>query len=550
MLRTFRKGLEARYRIWCDEDGLSLVEVLIAMFVLSIAVLALASTAAATVTSLRVSRERQLATVAASAAIEEVRSYEYRDIAHPHDEVTPATDPDYVSGTAPYEFAHDDQNAEPLVVSADGRVSPHAWTSDDGRLMIRVFVTWYNDPSTATAHDARRITAIVRWDDPAGGEGEVRQSTLVAEAGRGLPQPRFHVSPSELMRHTPGLVCFTHSLRNIGATDRYDWQLFDSDGEPASVVNNWTLRAVADRWEAQIWFGTPDYDGSNKPNTAAPNLWRDETGNQRPDSPGEVEAGETQTITVCYTPSNHPQTNKAPTLSFVIRSAFDETVKTDPPIVNRIVWEPKVHVLFLHDPDNTQDHERELGEPYTMNEVAPIQVDDDDNTFDTLFNYDTDWDPDEMGGIWLPRGETGKDDGTEHTGIWTYNGLPVGTELMEGTLTIWSAWAGILDGEPTANGPLLRYGLALDVMRWTGAGFDAESVPITPNEFSYEHTALDWMPVSVSFEVVGEPLEIESSQDHLRLRIWCAGDGLLEPDCHLAYDTESYPSRLEMREPD
>jgi type II secretory pathway pseudopilin PulG len=64
-----------------DEDGLGLIEVMVATFILGVALLALASVGTTSLVSLRVTRDREQATNAASAAIEAARSRDFSGLA-------------------------------------------------------------------------------------------------------------------------------------------------------------------------------------------------------------------------------------------------------------------------------------------------------------------------------------------------------------------------------------------------------------------------------------------------------------------------------------
>lgn len=81
MVQRSRRFCRLRARAWDGEQGLGLVEVMVAVMVLTIAVLALASGAVQSLASLGESRQRQQGTIAATKSIETVRSYPYDRIA-------------------------------------------------------------------------------------------------------------------------------------------------------------------------------------------------------------------------------------------------------------------------------------------------------------------------------------------------------------------------------------------------------------------------------------------------------------------------------------
>jgi Tfp pilus assembly protein PilV len=93
-----------------DEEGLSLVEIMVAAFILSVALLALASTATSSLISLSVSLGRQEAMDAASAMIEDLRRTNYAVVA------LDASDPNVAA-------------LDPATASTANPWSPPIWTA-------------------------------------------------------------------------------------------------------------------------------------------------------------------------------------------------------------------------------------------------------------------------------------------------------------------------------------------------------------------------------------------------------------------------------------
>src|SRR5690606_12824009 len=85
----------------CADDGISLVEVLVAIFMLAVGVLALAGVATANLASLARSEVRQDAYNAASQSIEQLRAYHWDEVAlHPDDPLVGDVDTfDPIGGT-------------------------------------------------------------------------------------------------------------------------------------------------------------------------------------------------------------------------------------------------------------------------------------------------------------------------------------------------------------------------------------------------------------------------------------------------------------------
>ncbi len=205
----------------CGEDGISLVEVLIAIFVLAVGIMALISVATASMSSLSRSEARQDAYTAASRSIEMLRSYRWDEVAHPSNPFTPSSDtfdPDNGTIDTP-------GSGENVVVDANGLVAGEPHTFDDGRLNVLTIVTRLPAGGEEGA-ERRRITVLVEF-----GTGEraetVRQSTVVTEATWGIAQPTFAVSPinAVLAVERGHEDCITHTVTNQGSTDRYRFQL-------------------------------------------------------------------------------------------------------------------------------------------------------------------------------------------------------------------------------------------------------------------------------------------------------------------------------------
>ena len=173
VLSTLRPRLAERLRARArldDEAGLGLVEIVIAVFILTVGLAALAATAIPALGSLQNSRDRQAATAMATASLERARTYPMSQLAMD-------------SGLEPcpsdlIELDRDGDLAETPVCDSDGLVndgSPH-WYESAGRT-ARTYVT-----NVEEAPGARRVTVVVSWQR-GNQDFEVRSSTVVAGAG-------------------------------------------------------------------------------------------------------------------------------------------------------------------------------------------------------------------------------------------------------------------------------------------------------------------------------------------------------------------------------
>lgn len=176
--------MSAWWRRRLDGDaGLSLVEIIIAAFVLTVAILGLASAAISALRGLSDAQMRQQATALAAESLEVARSYDFDDLAMRDGD---SSVPSPGAAFDPLEGAIDDLDpageGEDLLIDGDGAVrwqdgSPHL---EEGTFELRTYVTEPDD------HDGvLRVTALVEYTVPGGGR-EVRFSTFIADAERGV----------------------------------------------------------------------------------------------------------------------------------------------------------------------------------------------------------------------------------------------------------------------------------------------------------------------------------------------------------------------------
>ncbi|MEX0651804.1 MAG: prepilin-type N-terminal cleavage/methylation domain-containing protein, partial [Actinomycetota bacterium] len=145
-----------RFRL---EEGITLVEVIIAMFILSVALLAMASTATSSLISLAGSRDREQATNAASAAIERARALDFTDLVVP---ATPAVSGLPTDIQALFSITGDCADAEQIVrdAAATGGVTLEEAVGHNELFTVYTIVTWADEPCGATAGDLKRVVAI------------------------------------------------------------------------------------------------------------------------------------------------------------------------------------------------------------------------------------------------------------------------------------------------------------------------------------------------------------------------------------------------------
>lgn len=472
------------------EEGISLVEVMVAMLVLTVALLALLQGMAASLVSLRVAEARQQATAQVTAILEQARALDHAVLAmRLGDPVVPVGgtyDPD---GSGPLA-------AEPVVQSSTGAVRGTPY-QEDGSRTVRTSVTQYDDPTLpAGTAQPRRVTVIATFGP---GNQEVRQSSLVAESVRGLPLPAFTISPTDVTLTAPvsDVVCAGHTITNIGAPDRHDVVF------PALplTMTGFTMRAYHDA------------DGDGVLDVGEP-LLVDTSGDTVPDTSTPTPTDATFPLLICYDPGASI-TEFTATLTVVVRSLYDSSVDE---VLTHNLRVGNGEVLFLHDLDTTADHVRDVTDRLPANPTAPSAT--------VLVNYDTNLDPFGQPGLYLPR------DG--QTAVWRHQ-FPAARTLsavVPATLRLWVAPA----AAPGAESLTLR--VRTRHLR------SNTTVQASLSDSSYAVTASStaWTAYDLSLPLLAASF---TANQYLEVEVGCTGAST--QDCHTAYDTTAFPSSLQVR---
>ena len=154
-----------------DESGVTLVELMAAMTILSVGFFALASTGSVGLRLVAQGRQRQAATEIANARLEHLRNIPYADVALPSS-LTPATDdtdPDYWVSSDGLGWDYEkDGTYEDLVIASGGAVTHIEDPVVVGGTELRAhqYVTWVDDPSLSGARDYKRLTVVVTYKRP------------------------------------------------------------------------------------------------------------------------------------------------------------------------------------------------------------------------------------------------------------------------------------------------------------------------------------------------------------------------------------------------
>lgn len=174
-----------------DESGFTLIELMAALSILSIAFFALVMAASTGLRLVAQGKQRSAAVEVANARLEHARNIPYAqvglDTQPAHD--TDAANPDYfVSGDGTgYDHAGTG-TYEPLVVDAAAGQLAHVETPvsvGETLLTIYQYVTWVDDPDVVGTNDYKRLTIVASYIAaiPAGRAREVRAAALFTTEG-------------------------------------------------------------------------------------------------------------------------------------------------------------------------------------------------------------------------------------------------------------------------------------------------------------------------------------------------------------------------------
>jgi type II secretory pathway pseudopilin PulG len=545
-----------------DEDGLGLIEVMISIFILGVALLALASVGTTSLISLRVTRDREQATNAASAAIEAARAVSFRNLAVPAGTVDVSQLPD---GALPSGSTNTCVGGEPVVTDAVTTPPFVQNAGNQGRIRVYTLVTYAeSDCGAPTPTDLKRVTAVATWTDR-GRTYNVTQETLVVSAGRGLPVPRFEVRPPESSlavsqtflgdpAESDKRRCVEHQLRNLGADDSYEWQVeSDTSGTPpirsgsGYLAGDWRVTAFLELPAVASRAGDPPPPGA---------LMTAPSETNRPASDEMLDPGETATFTVCYEPTTPPgETGPWPAAidtTVAVHSRFDDRqVKR---VTHRVTAPPETGFgtpLYLFDPDDSNAHARRVNGSYIPYLMGPKSSDPNQVSFLGEIDYSqtsrSNWSTD-IGANNYPGTRFTVLSGTNRqvgisTMAWHYQFTQRTTLRRDATLVVWHAPLNGIAGGPSlpSGGQPVTLEVRVDVLgnnestvAWTG---------ITA-EYSYTHSATGWRKLEIPLDLGADEREFASGR-YLRLRLTCSP--LNTVDCNLAYDNIAYPSALYVR---
>lgn len=583
-----------------DEEALSLVELMIALVIMGVALLALASVASASLVQVRNSRARQQAVDAASAAIEGLRLRDYAAVA------MDANDP-AVQALAGCAGAFD----EPTVETSVGTPVTYE-TQVSGVVTVRMLVTWYDDGDDDACADSdhdrtvKRVTALASWTD-AGGTRTIEQSTLVSDVERGLPAPDFRLGTpevslewtSEQASDSDGTeICVGHVLRNLGAQDSYDWFLERVDaGTPVKVAkggNTAEFQTAEAAWKVRAFFEYPaqaspldpaEYNIPYGTSIANPvglpsglSLMVDGDGGEfAPYTTERLDAGDQARVWICYRPSPDKfSSSSSASIDFIVtvRSRFDpnryeeveHSVSVNPDNLLR---------LYLFDDDTSSGSSSSRlvvtsgdGRSLPTWTMGPLSAQGTQpeilSAASSTPDYDVDIDPDDDRGIWLrDRNYTYTKSNGQSTTIsldssraWWHEQFTTATTLStSATLRLYSTTNDMLNdrvGFPRS----VTYAVKLHVLnKQENATNPVAELLSTTYTYVHQLSQEDqFVLLEIPLTLVDPVLERDQ---YLRLEIDClsslsyrdAGLNLVDvgDECVVGYDHTSTPSHLDVQ---
>lgn len=554
MRRWVEAGRGCRKRLSSDEGGFTLVEVMAAITILVVAVLAIAGVAAQSMRSTRLARDRQLATAAATAAMEEARAISYADLAVEATCAQAVAEGDYVSGTCPGTPTLSSTGEELVLTTSSLGIDLEVV---EGRFSVRTFVSWYDDATASGTRDAKRVTVSVTWDEVGGPARELAQSTIISESDRGLPVPEFVIRPTSQHEvvETGDPICLSQTLTNIGAADTYDFLGSKGGSGTASgnhfKMGNWLVygwlgpsgevpTVPLEAWEDSDSDGQVDVDGSGNP---IPNdtytdggfntLMKDHTSDLIPDSDpnSRVPRSASRTFVTCYFPKSGSEAD--PTFTISVRSGFDSGVSVD--LVHTLDTTDLILNLYLRDPQSVDPDVDVVGsDPCLASDWLPSGTGRDETflledgsppTCSSLRNYDTDHDA--QPGLLLPRSTT------PPSAKFDYQFQTASTIGGSGTLRLWTSHPNAVTSPDTTSARTIAFDVTLKRVNTADASRNAT---FHTTQVSYTHPAgAQWQPHTL--DLTGIPNTTFQSTEFLRLEISCPNAS--QRDCVIAYDVTS-----------
>ena len=219
-------------RVHRKEDGFSLIEAVAAILIVMIFMAASAASLISGYRAVRQTKYFQQGTALGNRAIEETRDISYDALGMLNSDLAGDADiiPNCPPPVGPGYDPGPDLNCE-RIVSSDGNVeiTNHIQTVPvEGKVFtIRRYVTWVDTENQGgPEQDYKRVSVVVEWTDN-GTTDSFETSTFVSRARRGLPVPKFELTPASQTKYVEQgfTATFAHSIENLGIVDAYDIEM-------------------------------------------------------------------------------------------------------------------------------------------------------------------------------------------------------------------------------------------------------------------------------------------------------------------------------------
>lgn len=266
MIAHMRGALSRRQ----DTDGFTLIELVVALTIATVVFSAMAAAGLAGVKASVVARQNQQAVDVLNRLVEETRAVSFTSLAMVTSDLQVGDDAISTGPTPTYDVPNG-IGTEEVWADATGSVNPHVETVTTPNGIEYETRTYVTTPSGSTLDSSgqpyqKRLTIVTTWDSY-GQERERVISTLLTETTRGLPLPRYGVTPTAPTAQTKNpstTLTWGFQVINRGARDTFN--LSASTGTWAYYVDA-DCDGARDSGEDTVLTNTDAATGDTRPDT-------------------------------------------------------------------------------------------------------------------------------------------------------------------------------------------------------------------------------------------------------------------------------------------
>ncbi len=211
-------------------DGFTLIELVVALTIATVIFSAMAAAGLAGVRASVVARQNQQAVDVLNRLVEQSRGYTFTNLAMVTSDLQ-VGDSSISTGSSPKYTVPNGIGQESVWAKATGSITPHVKTvtAGDTNGIVYTTKTYVTTPPGATLDSAgqpyqKRLTIVASWT----AYGETKQraiSTILTETTRGLPLPRYGVTPTSVTTFTAtpsSTLTWGFQAVNRGARDTFN----------------------------------------------------------------------------------------------------------------------------------------------------------------------------------------------------------------------------------------------------------------------------------------------------------------------------------------